>query len=192
MRETLAIRAAAPLWAAIIGKLLQSDAPAEAMGQARSWSNNRLPRHRIASGAGKSRPSGGMVPGRDGAHGGCLRPFYEGPDGAGASHPAHGICAWCGSGQNTIEAVCPAAEKLAIIRPAPHAAFSVDPALPRSQQMLELACTGGLGRDVHWFVNDQEVAPRGNGRVYWPLTEGNWRISARAGGRRRKVSITVE
>jgi hypothetical protein len=58
--------------------------------------------------------------------------------------------------------------------------------------MLEFVSTGGLGSDVRWYVNDQEIVPKANGRVFWPLTAGAWQVSARTPTQKAEVSIHVE
>ena len=76
-----------------------------------------------------------------------------------------------------------------ITNPVANARYEIDPVLPRSQQMIELTAT--LGRDVQWFVNDQSQLAQQDGRVFWPLTPGRWKLRAvsRAGTAEETISV---
>lgn len=171
MKEALSIKAAAPLWAAIVDGLLPHDAPVE------------LPveKDRLVHAAGEW-----FLRGTESASDASL-PVAQGH----LLLPAE-YAAWCASPYNTIGALYPAAERLAIVRPLNGAHYELDPALPRPQQKLELACTGGEFRTVHWFVNDRELHTPPGGKTYWPLEAGEWRIRASADGHSHEVLVTVE
>jgi penicillin-binding protein 1C len=170
MKEALSIRAAAPLWAAIVDGLLPGDAPVDPPAESRQLV--RVDNEWFLAGTEASRQT---LAEKDG------HPVL----------PAE-YAAWCAGPYNTIGAICPAAGKLAISRPWNGAHFELDPALPRSQQKLELACTGGAERAVRWFVNEQEQPAQANGKVFWTLERGAWRIRAEAEGQSREVQVTVE
>ena len=94
---------------------------------------------------------------------------------------------WCASSNNMRGAmVRPDAH---ITSPAANARYEIDPVLPRSQQMIELTAT--LGSDVQWFVNDQPQSPRVDGRVFWALAPGEWKLRAvsRAGAVEEAISV---
>jgi membrane carboxypeptidase/penicillin-binding protein PbpC len=42
--------------------------------------------------------------------------------------------------------------------------------------MIELTAT--LGGDVRWFINGQPLPTQRDGRTFWPLTPGEWKIRA--------------
>ena len=63
-----------------------------------------------------------------------------------------------------------------ITNPIANARYEIDPVLPRSQQMIELTAT--LGDGVQWFVNDMPQLPRHDGRFFWQLAPGQWKLHA--------------
>jgi hypothetical protein len=68
--------------------------------------------------------------------------------------------------------------------------YEIDPALPRSQQMIELTAT--LGGDVQWFVNEQLQTAQSDGRVFWQLQPGEWKLRAVSGRTAAEETVTVE
>jgi hypothetical protein len=42
--------------------------------------------------------------------------------------------------------------------------------------MIELTAT--LGRSVKWFVNDAPQFPQADGRFFWKLAPGEWKLRA--------------
>jgi len=62
--------------------------------------------------------------------------------------------------------------------------------LPPSQQMIELtaACTN----DVEWFVNGVRIAPERDGRFFWQLAAGEWKVRAVSQDKLADEKITVE
>jgi len=193
MRETLAIRAATPLWAVLISHLLKSDAPV-----APTVPSEKLVTTRVCSLTGLL-PSAnspvtvaewflaGTAPTTD-----STSSFASGPDGKPHLLLPSEYATWCQSAFNTLGAIHPQDQQLAISEPRDHATFEIDPAVPLTQQMLELKCNGSIGRDVRWYVNDRELPAQSNGRVFWSMAPGDWRISAKADGQSAEVSVRVE
>ncbi len=193
MHETLAIRAAAPLWRALVEHLLKTDDPVPAPRPSSELASVDICR---LTGLRPTAPSGpplaewflpGTEPTEDAA-------AWFAPDSAGRPRPLlpPEYAAWCRSPQNDLGAVCPTSEKLAILQPLHRTTFTIDPALPRTQQMLELTCNPVPGRTIAWSVNQTSLAAQPNGRTLWPLAPGEWRIRAQAGEQQAEVTVTVE
>jgi penicillin-binding protein 1C len=185
MRDTFAVRAATPLWAAIMQELLRRDHPLDPPAQ-----NEKLLRREICKTTGllPSRFSAaamnelflaGTEPRDDSAD-------YFGSDGKLLLPDAY--ARWCASGDNTIGAHV--RSDFRIMSPPANARYQIDPVLPSSQQMIEL--TAACGRDVEWFVNGQPVTPERDGRVFWQLAAGEWDVRAISGGKLADARIIVE
>ena len=92
--------------------------------------------------------------------------------------------AWCRSAQNQLGAIAdPEPDKpLAILSPPDGAAFVLNEELPDGQQMIELTSSAPVPAEVRWTVNGRPLAeytpPRADGRAFWPLARGEWRIEA--------------
>jgi penicillin-binding protein 1C len=171
MRDTFAVRSATPLWAAMMHDLLRQDHPLDFPGE-----NDRLVRREICADTGLL-PSPhstarvnelflkGSEPDRDSsgwfsAEGKLLLPDE--------------YANWCASGNNTRGArVLPEPR---ITNPVANARYEIDRALPSSQQMIELTAT--LGHNVKWFVNDTPQFPQADGRFFWQLAPGEWKLRA--------------
>lgn len=185
MRDTLAVRSASPLWANIVRQLLAQDDPVDPPPQ-----SDALVRKTICADTG-------MLPS---TFSGATRDelFLRGtePQTSGASFftsngkpllPAQ-YAAWCTSADNIRAAqVRPA---LAITNPRGNARYEIDPALPPSQQMIEL--TASVGDNVRWFVGETEQSPQRDGRYRWPLTAGMWNVRAVGSAGQAETSFTVE
>jgi penicillin-binding protein 1C len=165
----LAIRAAAPLWAAVMNLLMRNDHPLPSPPAT-------LVRCEVCALTGflPCRKSPASVP----------ELFLHGTEprqDASSFFSAAGdlllppeYAAWCASSDNTLGArVRPAAR---ILTPAPGAHYVIDSILPRTQQMVELTST--IPGNVQWFVNDRAVPPQSDGRIFWQLEPGSWRIRA--------------
>lgn len=184
MRDTFAVRAATPLWAAIMQELLRRD---HALDSPRE--GEKLVRRDICQATGLlpsrfSRPMGewflaGTEPRQDSqdyfaADGSLLLP--------------NEYSRWCSSRDNTSGAHVWSEAR--ITNPPPNAHYEIDSVLPRSQQMVEL--TSGLAGDVRWFVNGLPVSQGGGGRVFWQLAPGEWNIRADSRIGTAEETITVE
>jgi hypothetical protein len=77
-----------------------------------------------------------------------------------------------------------------ITNPVANARYEIDLALPRAQQMIELTAT--LGGDVQWFVNDAPQLPQRDGRFFWQLAPGEWKLRAVAHTGIAEENIFVE
>jgi penicillin-binding protein 1C len=185
MRDTFAVRAATPLWAAVMQGLLRRDHPLDP-----PMENEKLVRREICKATGllPSRFSAakmselflaGTEPREDSAD-------YFASDGRLLLPDAYSQ--WCASRDNTIGAHV--RSDFRITSPPPSARYQIDPVLPPSQQMVEL--TAVFGGDVEWFVNGTRISPQHDGRFFWQLASGEWnvRVVSRIGT--AEETITVE
>jgi penicillin-binding protein 1C len=185
MRDTFAVRSASPLWSAMMHELLQRDHPLDPPQESET-----LVRREICAETGflpsrftRSTMSElflkGTEPAQDSAD-------WFSPDGK-LLLPGE-YAAWCASANNTRAAQVRPDPR--ITNPVANARYEIDPVIPRAQQMIELTAT--LGRDVQWFVNDVAQLPQHDGRVFWPLTPGEWKLRAVSGAGRAEETITVQ
>src|SRR5581483_8276050 len=185
MRDTLAVRAATPLWAAVMQELLRRDHPLEP-----PMETEQLMRREICKATGL-RPSrfspailselflSGTEPREDSAD-------YFASDGK-LLLPAAYTC-WCASRDNTIGAHV--RSDFRITSPPPNARYEIDPVLPPSQQMVEL--TAAVASDVEWFVNNERIVTQHDSRFFWQLAPGEWRVRAVSRVGTAEETITVE
>src|SRR5205809_76966 len=185
MRDTFAVRAATPLWAAVMQELLRRDHPLDP-----PMENERLVRREICKTTGllPSRFSlatlselflAGTEPREDSAD-------YFASDGKLLLPDAYSR--WCASRDNTIGARV--RSDFRITNPPRNARYQIDPVLPPSQQMIEL--TAALGGEVKWFVNSVPLLPQRDGRFFWRLAAGEWNVRAVGRGQFAEEKITVE
>jgi len=185
MRDTFAVRAASPLWAAIMQELLRRDHPLDPARE-----NEKMIRRDICktTGALPSRFSNasmpelflaGTEPNEDSAH-------YFANDGKLILPEAY--ARWCATRDNTIAAHVQS--DFHIISPSPNAHYQIDPVLPASQQMVEL--TAASAGDVEWFVNGAQVVPARDGRFFWQLAAGEWSVRAISRDNFAEQRIVVE
>jgi penicillin-binding protein 1C len=171
MRETFAVRAATPLWAAVMQELLRRDHPLDP-----PMETERLVRREICEATGllPSRFSpaklselflAGTEPREDSAD-------YFASDGKLLLPDAYSR--WCVSRDNTIGAHV--RSDFRITSPPPNAHYEIDPVLPSSQQMVELSAAAAS--DVEWFVNNERILPQHDSRFFWQLAPGEWRVRA--------------
>ncbi len=195
MRDTFAVRAATPLWAAIMQELLRRDDPLHPLVEDEKFVTANpacggLVRRDICKTTGllpcRFSPAtmnelflAGTEPRDDSAD-------YFANDGRLILPDAY--ARWCASRDNMIGAHI--RSDFRITSPAPNARYQIDPVLPASQQMVELtaACAG----DVEWFVNGARVAPARDGRFFWQLAAGEWNVRATSGGKLAAAKITVD
>jgi penicillin-binding protein 1C len=185
MHDTFAVRAATPLWAAVMQELLRHDHPLDPPVE-----NEKLLRREIckATGLVPSRFSpaklselflAGTVPRDDSSD-------YFAADGKLLLPDAY--ARWCASRDNTIGAHVRA--DFRIINPPANAHYQIDPVLPSSQQMVEL--TAALADDVRWFVNGEPILARQDTRFFWQLAPGEWTVRAVSRFGTAEETITVE
>ena len=185
MRDTFAVRAASPLWAAIMQELLRHDHPLDPAPDDESLASRDICK---ATGLVPSRFStatmnelflAGTEPRDDSAN-------YFSDDGKLILPDAY--ARWCASRDNTIGAHV--RSDFRIMSPQPNAHYQIDPVLPASQQMVEL--TAACANDVKWFVNGERVTPESDGRVFWQLAAGEWNVRAVSAGKLADAKIIVE
>jgi penicillin-binding protein 1C len=185
MRDTFAVRAATPLWAAVTHELLRRDHPLDPPA-----GNDKLLRREICKATG-------LVPSRFSAA--TLNElFLAGTEPRGDSADCFAndgklllpdaYSQWCASRDNTMGAHV--RSDLGITSPPANARYQIDPVLPPSQQMVEL--TAAFAGDVEWFVNGAKVSPQRDGRFFWQLAAGEWNVHAVSRGEFAEEKITVE
>jgi penicillin-binding protein 1C len=185
MRDTLAVRAATPLWATVMQELLQHDHSLDPLVE-----NERLVRREVckATGLFPSRFSpakfselflDGTQPREDSAD-------YFASDGKLLLPDAYSR--WCASRDNTIGAHV--RSDFRITSPPPNAHYEIDSVLPPSQQMVEL--TAAVTSEVEWFVNNERIFPQQDSRFFWQLARGEWHVRAVSRVGTSEETITVE
>ena len=171
MRDTFSVRSATPLWAAMMHELLRQDHPLDLPAE-----NEKLVRREVCAATGLL-PSfhttarvnefflKGTEPKEDSSD-------WFSDDGK-LLLPGQ-YAAWCASGSNTQGARVRPEPR--ITNPVANARYEIDPVLPRSQQMIELTAT--LGNEARWFVNGTPQSPQTDGRFFWQLAPGEWKLRA--------------
>jgi len=179
----LAIRAAAPLWSAVMNLLLRTDHPLPPPP-------DTLVRREVCSVTGLL-PS----PKSPATVSELFLPGTEPREDASAFYSADGTlllpaeyAQWCASADNSLRARVRPSPR--ILTPASGAHYVIDPVLPRAQQMVELTST--LPGEVQWFVNNLPVNPQSDGRTFWKLEPGTWQIQALSRDSNLSEAITVE
>lgn len=184
MGDTFAVRSATPLWSAMMHELLRRDHSLD-----RPEENEKLVRREICA-------ETGLLPSRF-TRSTMGELFLKGTEPKQDStdwFSANGelllpkeYAGWCATRDNMHGALVRSDAR--ITNPVANARYEIDPVLPRSQQMIELTAT--LGRDAQWFVNDQPQFAQRDGRYFWPLTPGQWKLRAvsRAGTAEETISV---
>jgi penicillin-binding protein 1C len=185
MRDTFAIRAATPLWAAIMQELLSHDRPLDPPVQ-----DDNLVRADICK-------TTGLLPSRfsNATMNELFLAGTEPRDNSKDYFASDGklilpdeYARWCTTRDNTIGAHV--RSDFRITSPPQNAHYQIDSVLPPSQQMVEL--TAACADDVEWFVNGTRVMPQQDGRVFWQLAAGEWNVSAVSAGNLADAKIIVE
>lgn len=89
--------------------------------------------------------------------------------------------AWCASPDNAIGARVKPGAGVTIISPEEKAVLALDREIPRAQQRIELRADGAEAGQARWFVNGREI-PAENGRYFWALEPGGHTARLEAGG----------
>ena len=185
MRDIFAVRSASPLWAAMMHELLRRDHPLDPPEE-----NGKLVRREICAETGllpshftRSTMNELFLKGTEPANNSAN---WFSPDGK-LLLPGH-YAGWCASANNTRGAQVRPDPR--ITNPIANARYEIDPVLPRSQQMIELTAT--LGDGVQWFVNDAPQSPQRDGRFFWALAPGEWKLRAVSRAGSAEESIFVE
>ena len=171
MRDTFAVRAATPLWAAVMQELLRRDHPLD-----RPMENDKLVRREICKVTGllpsrfsEAKLSELFLAGTE-PHEDSTEYFTS----EGTLLLPNEYAAWCASRDNTVGAHVRSAAR--ITNPPTNARYELDPTLSSSQQMVEL--TAAFAGDVQWFVNGAPISAQRDGRFFWQLAPGKWNVRA--------------
>ncbi len=185
MRDTFAVRSATPLWAAMMHELLHHDHPLDAPAE-----NEKLVRREVCAETGLL-PSQFTVSKMNE----LFLAGTEPQESSAAWFSEDGklllpneYTGWCASSSNTRGAQVRPEQR--ITSPMANAHYEVDPVLPRSQQMIELSAT--LGNDAKWFVNGAPQMPQHDGRFFWQLAPGEWKVRAASPAGSAEETIFVE
>lgn len=179
MGELLAVRSAAPLWAALMKALYANgDQP---LPEPRESANLR----RLAVAAetgllprpGEPAVSEWFLPGTEPVRNAAE--MYAG----GVLQLPKEYTQWCAGPQNRLGAQVPPGD-LRILFPKNGAVFALNPTLPAGQQTLPLQSSWP---DCEWFLNGQRLA-----KPNVPLTRGEWTLTASARGETASAQFTVE
>jgi penicillin-binding protein 1C len=183
MRDTLAVRSAAPLWAAVIRELLRNDhridPPSVNLVRCEICAVTGLLPSRFSTGKVPELFLRGTEPTKDSAS-------WFSPEGK-LLLPSQ-YAAWCSGSDNTLGAMTVPEPR--IVNPLANSKYEIDPELPRAQQMIELTAT--IGNDVQWYVNGLPVRPERDGRFLWQLAPGEWDVRATGRNGTAEEKITVE
>jgi penicillin-binding protein 1C len=178
--ETLAVRAAAPLWASMVrhllahgdeplpepsGRLMRMDVAAET-GLLPRPGEKTVPEW-FLPGTAPTLPAASMYADVDGRETLVLPPDYA---------------AWCASPENRLAAVARSGS-FDIVFPRDGSVFEWNPHLPAGQQVLTPVSTTPL---CQWFLNGEPVAGRSI-----PLARGTWKLTGRSAGEERTASFIV-
>ena len=177
MNELLAVRSAAPLWAAVMKSLYAAgDSPVPESPEG----NLRLvridPLTGLRSESGKNSVEEWFLPDTEPKD--SARSRYSGGK---LILPAQ-YASWCASAHNFLGAS--AESPLKILFPKNGAEFVINPVLPDAQQTLVFQSTEA---NCEWFLNGLKME-----KAEAPLRKGAWEISAISGDRRDSVRFTVK
>jgi len=172
MHDTFAVRAATPLWAAVMHDLLlKGDHPLDS-----PMETDLLVRRTICAETGvlpsrfsKSTANEWFLKGTEPAEDSA---DWFAPDGKLLLPPEY--AGWCRSSSNDKDAAVRVGCE--ITNPVANAHYTLDSSLPATQQMIELCAN--LGGEVQWFVNNAPVPQQVDGRVFWQLVPGEWKLRA--------------
>ncbi len=179
MRELLAVKSAAPLWAGVMETLYaMGDEP---LGV--PLESDKLKALEVAA-------ETGLLP-RDGET--KLREWFLAgtePKESAASRYADGVlqlppeyAGWCASPQNRLGAMV-ASKDLRILFPKDGATFAINDALPAGQQVLPLKSSRP---GCVWYLNGEKLA-----EPMVPLKRGEWSVSAQVGGETATAHYVVQ
>jgi penicillin-binding protein 1C len=185
MRDTFAVRSATPLWAAMMHELLRRDHPLDPVEE-----NEKLVRREVCAETGLL-PSSHTVAKTNELFLAGTEPKESSADwfsGDGKLLLPNEYANWCASSNNTRNAQVRPEPR--ITNPIANAHYEIDPVLPRSQQMVELTAT--LGNNARWFVNGAPQLPQPDGRFFWQLAPGEWKLRAASSSGSTEETIFVE
>ncbi len=185
MRDTFAVRSATPLWAAMMHELLRRDHPLDPPEE-----SERLVRREVCV-------ETGLLPSLH-TFAKVDELFVAGTEPKERSDSwfsddgklllPNEYANWCASSNNTRNAQVRPEPR--ITNPVANAHYEIDPVLPRSQQMIELTAT--LGNNAKWFVNGTPQLAQSDGRFFWQLAPGEWKLRAADKNGSAEETIFVE
>ena len=190
MRETLAVKSAAPLWAAMMRVLLQKDRPLDPVETGGNLTRRDIGRLTglLPSDADSETVSELFLKGTEPQAGSA--DWFTMLDGKARLVLPAEFAAWCRGPWNYLDAITAPDGTLAITSPRQNATFEISGALPPAQQMIEFAAS--TEQEVGWFVNGKKIEPQADGRIMWRLQPGEWQVTAIAGGQQAGATFTVE
>lgn len=190
MQETLAVKSAAPLWAAMMNQLLQKDRPLNPVETGDTLTRCDVGKLTglLPSAADSETVSELFLKGTEPKTGSA--DSFAMVDGKQVMVLPSEFAGWCHGPWNYLDAITAPDGTLAITSPRQNASFEISSALPASQQMIEFAAS--LEAGVEWFVNGEKIAPQADGRVMWRLQPGQWQVTAIAGAQHIATSFTVD
>ena len=172
MNEIGSIAGAAPLWRAVIDRLLERGdtsvpPPVESSALRRREVCQLTGLRSVAASPGVLQEwfLAGTEPAAD------ARRYFQTRNGETRIVLPPEYALWCRSPQNHLAAEPTADAPLRIVSPAPHARFLIDPHLSRTQQALWLCASGDIAGELGWRVDGQPV-PESGGAYFWPITAG--------------------
>ncbi len=185
------IGAAAPLWRAVVDELLAADTGVPA------------PRESAALAAAEVCRLTGFQPTADSP--GVLREWFlrgteptetaavwlQHTEGKAAVVLPREYAAWCAGPENYLGATVAPECRLEIRQPGPGASYALDPALPRTQQMIRLEAAIPPGAAVRWTINGRAVPPQPGGSFLWPMEPGEFSAAVTAGDLHAETKFRV-
>lgn len=179
MSEILAVRSAAPLWAALMRNLYENgDRPVESPRESPT-----LQKVEVAAETGLLPRPGEKTVAEWFLAGTAPQISAEDSYLDGVLQLPPEYAAWCAGPQNRLRAQV-RSDKLAVLFPKEGAVFARNPTLPASQQMLPLRSTRSHGE---WYLNGQKLR-----EPLVPLEPGEWTISVRSAGEEAEARFSVE
>ena len=182
MAAALAVRSAAPLWAAVIRDLLaRGDRPLAELRESEKLEpfvvakeSGLIPR------AGEPSVREWFLAGTEPSVQASER--YQDRDGKPTLTLPSEYAAWCAGPQNRLGAVT-SSQGFSILFPRDGAVFELNRNLPRGQQAVRLKSSDP---DCEWFVNGVHLD-----NPLLPMKPGRWTLSARSHGRQQSATVTV-
>ena len=185
MRDTFAVRSATPLWAAMMHELLRRDHPLDPPEE-----NEKLVQREVCAETGLL-PSSHTVAKTNELFLAGTEPTESSVDwfsDDGKLLLPNEYANWCASSNNMRNAQVRPEPR--ITSPVANAHYEIDPVLPRSQQMIELTAT--LGTNAKWYVNGAPQLRQSDGRFFWQLAPGEWKVRAASPSGTAEETILVE
>jgi penicillin-binding protein 1C len=192
LQEWSAIRAAAPLWRAVVELYLRSgDTPYAAPEGEKELHTASVCAFsgRVPCAASPKVVSEKFLSGTDPEPG--AEQFFQVSEGWVIPLLPEEYAVWCSSRFNTIGAKALGSETLRLLVPEDGAVYEWDPRLSARQQALVLRCSGSGSESGEWRVNGQLLGVVGK-EAPWPLVRGRHEVEVRTPNGRAKATFSVE